>query len=88
MSKAGRATIDRFSVPGKHYAGRCYLCHFRRDIPETMHSGCAVLLEGRREAWSLRISFEDDRVDESWADWPLEFDPLWLRFCDGFRKKD
>jgi hypothetical protein len=88
MSKSSSDTIDRWAEPGKHYAGRCYLCDFRRDIPGTLHSGCAVMLEGRREAWSLRISFDDTGLEETWAEWPLVFDPLRLRFCDAFRKKD
>jgi hypothetical protein len=88
MNKTSSSTIDRWAKPGKHYTGRCYLCQFRRDIPGSVRSGCAVLLEGPREAWSLRISFEGNAPDEGWADWPFVFDPLWLRFCDAFRKKN
>jgi len=54
----------------------CYRCVHRLDIPGDAHSRCnnhAANVTGSRHG-----------IEHGWFMWPLNFDPVWLDFCDGF----
>lgn len=59
----------------------CYDCKFRQDIPESAHSCCmnrSNSLIVRGDAYGMR---------HGWFAWPINFDPVWLRECNGFESK-
>jgi len=86
MTRARSAVSDRFSEPGKHYTGRCYLCQFRHDAAEG-RSRCTAPDEVELPH-SIFRSFDGQAMMRGLVGrWPESFDPLWLRFCDAFRKK-
>jgi hypothetical protein len=61
-------------------APNCYDCVHRRDVPGDAHSACAnhaAVVTGDRHG-----------VREGWFFWPINFDPVWLRSCDGFAPKE
>jgi hypothetical protein len=57
----------------------CYKCAHRREIPGNAHSRCnnhTAIVEG------------DERgIKGGWFIWPLNFDPVWLKSCNGFSDK-
>jgi hypothetical protein len=54
----------------------CYKCKFRRELPGDCHSGCA-----NRAA---KVTGDAYGIRSGWFFWPLNFDPVWLKSCDGF----
>jgi hypothetical protein len=32
----------------------------------------------------LNVELDKAGVANGWANWPLEFDPIWVKTCDGF----
>lgn len=54
----------------------CYKCAHRRDSPGSAHIRCnnhAAKVEGNLTG-----------LRHGWFHWPLNFDPIWLKSCDGF----
>lgn len=54
----------------------CYKCAHWRDIPGDAHSRCnnhTAIVEG-----------DEYGIRSGWFMWPLNFDPVWLRACNGF----
>lgn len=39
-------------------------------------------------ARKLNIEADPHGVRSGWFMWPMNFDPVWLKNCDGFTKKD
>lgn len=39
-------------------------------------------------AKKLNIQAEPHGIENGWFFWPMNFDPVWLKNCDGFTKKD
>jgi len=72
-------TIPDWTKRGRHWAGRCYHCQHRRELPGNAHSSCAL-------STMAPPVFHDLGLDMGWADWPFNFDPVWLQWCDGFEK--
>lgn len=79
----------------------CYQCRHRREIPGDAHSLCAhpsitvpVLafaalahnLPG--PARELSVSGDPHGIRKGWFAWPINFDPVWLRSCSGFQRKE
>lgn len=74
---------------------KCYKCKYRGDIPGNTHSCCnfpgnntnlfAIFEpENILNAIKLRIQADPHGVRNGWFMWPMNFDPVWLRNCDGF----
>ena len=57
----------------------CYKCVYRRNLPGDAHSKC-----NNREA---KVEGDLTGIICGWFMWPLNFDPTWLRSCDGFSDK-
>ena len=57
----------------------CYQCRWRYELPGDCHSGC-----GNNRA---HVTGDPHGVKMGWFFWPYNFDPLWLKTCDGFEEK-
>jgi hypothetical protein len=77
----------------------CYKCRYRADLPGDAHSRCLYpgtktgmfdffapenLVLGRK----LDIQADSYGVKMGWFLWPVNFDPVWLRNCNGFEPAD
>lgn len=77
----------------------CYECKYRGSVPGSCHSSCNypgtdtgilsffascnfALMD------KLNIKAEPHGVKSGWFMWPVDFDPVWLRNCDGFILKE
>jgi len=58
----------------------CYQCKHRRNVPGDCHSSCANSEAG--------VAAEQHGIDNGWFNWPYNFDPIWLGYCDGFEAKE
>jgi hypothetical protein len=38
------------------------------------------------EADPIEAEFEEHGVKNGWAMWPANFDPIWMKWCTGFKK--
>jgi hypothetical protein len=58
----------------------CYKCKYRRDIQGDVHSECT----------NHTATTEGDPCGKrnGWFSWPWNYDPIWLKSCDGFVAKD
>ena len=56
----------------------CYECAHRRTVPGNAHISCA-----NRQA---KVTGDPYGARMGWFFWPLVFDPVWLKSCDGFQK--
>lgn len=54
----------------------CYKCKFRKDIPGDCHSSCANP--------KAKVTGDLTGIKGGWFLWPFNFDPIWLKSCDGF----
>lgn len=64
------------SKHGEDMSGACYNCKHRKDVPGDAHSSCTNRL-------AIAIG-EPHGIRNGWFFHPLNFDPVWLRHCDGF----
>lgn len=98
MSAAPQCRGCRFSRPA---IGSAH--HLKCEHPATaaMHADPlveAIGLMGKRSgftigldteaAQALNIEGEPHGIANGWFIWPVNFDPIWLRRCDGFAAKD
>ena len=58
----------------------CYECKHRRDTPGSCHSRC--------DHPTCNVTAEKHGIVNGWFFFPINFDPVWLRSCDGFEKKE
>ena len=72
----------------------CYDCVYRGTLAGDCHSRClhprAQRTPGRsygdcRQA--LKVDADPYGEKMGWFVWPINFDPVWLRHCDGFKQK-
>ena len=57
----------------------CYDCIYRRSIPGDAHSAC--------QNRAAKVIGDAHGIRSGWFFWPFNFDPTWLRSCDGFSEK-
>lgn len=69
--------------------------HSQCDHPEVgsspnMIDNIIMIMDGRggRAAQKLCITAEPHGVRSGWFMWPGNFDPIWLRSCNGFTPKE
>ena len=81
----------------------CYSCIYRKDIAGDTHSTCehpdargtdglmtAMFMQAGmnvKVANKLNIEGDPHGISHGWFFWPMNFDPVWLRNCDGFVEK-
>ena len=60
------------------------------DQDSNMIGGLMEMLSGKfsEAADSLDISGDPHGIKMGWFCWPVNFDPVWLRSCNGFEGKD
>lgn len=58
----------------------CFVCVHRLTIPGSAHSRC--------NKFEAKTRFAMHGIRQGWADWPLNFDPVWLKACDGFSDEE
>ena len=47
---------------------------------------CAPVIDTKAIA-KLNIQLDDYGISRGWGNWPFNFDPTWLKNCDGFEEK-
>lgn len=74
----------------------CHQCKHHRRIPGDAHIGCdhpeahviglmAVITFAEASYKSgLAVKLSRHGVDQGWAMWPVNFDPIWLLECNRF----
>jgi len=77
----------------------CYECEYRGNVPGDAHSCCHYpgnkvdsifdfFLQTSDNAKKLNIKADAHGIDNGWFLWPVNFDPVWLESCDGFKQKE
>lgn len=61
-------------APRKNRAN-CHACIHRRSIPGDCHISCA------NQAAIVKVN--PHGLNNGWAYWPFNFDPIWIESCDG-----
>lgn len=75
----------------------CYKCEYQGGVPGSCHSSCTypgtdtgMLAFFSPENFALgkklNIRAVEHGVRSGWFLWPVDFDPVWLTNCDGFKK--
>ena len=76
----------------------CYECKFRGSVPGDAHSCCKYPgnstgtfdlfnKKNRDNAKKLNIKGNEHGISNMWFCWPINYDPIWLENCDGFKVK-
>lgn len=60
----------------------CYKCKHRRNLIGDCHSRC---VHPRGDKVSVKGNLHG--IKNGWFFWPVNFDPVWLDYCDGFEQK-
>ena len=58
----------------------CFNCQHSRTLPGDCHLSC--------ENKNANVIGSSSGIRNGWFNWPYNFDPLWLRECDGFAAKE
>lgn len=77
----------------------CYGCQYRGKVPGSTHSCCNYPgnktgpfdffnPSNLKNAIKLNIKGDPHGVNSGWFMWPVNFDPIWLQNCDGFKRKE
>ena len=84
----------------EEFAGsKCYRCKYRGRVPGDTHSCCHypgnntnlfAMFEASNflQAAKLHIEADPYGIRMGWFMWPVNFDPAWLRRCDGFTPEE
>jgi len=76
----------RGTMPGDAHS-RCNHPKVKQD--DSMFGALADLLGGKNEEARQELNIKGDPhgIHSGWFMWPANFDPVWLRNCDGFEPK-
>lgn len=77
----------------------CYKCKYRGSVPGDAHSCCRYpgnetnpfdffSQKNAQNAKKLNIKADPYEIEMGWFFWPVNFDPVWLRNCNGFTPKE
>ena len=72
--------LEKHLPRDKYKKPDCYKCQHRGDLVGDAHSSCL-----NREA---QVIGSLHGYKKGWFDWPYNYDPLWLEYCDGFKEKE
>ena len=79
----------------KNKKPNCYKCTYRGNVPGDTHSCCnypgldsdlftgMFSLKNMEIAKELNIRADRYGIESGWFMWPVNFDPVWLKNCDG-----
>jgi len=70
----------------------CYKCEYRGTIPGDAHSRCnhpMDMFTGKADEAIKKLNIVGDLrgIKRGWFMWPANYDPVWLKNCDGFKAK-
>jgi hypothetical protein len=63
----------------------CYNCVYREKLLGDAHSRCGYL-DSLEEIPKNIVSLDTYGVSNGWANWPHNFDPLWVKKCKVYKK--
>ena len=82
----------------------CFKCKHRGEVPGSAHSKChhpstdkardpmieLVSMLGANISADVGLNVKGDEygISQGWFNWPYNFDPVWLKSCDGFEEKE
>jgi len=77
----------------------CYKCIYRGNVPGDCHSRCKFpgtktgmfdMFDSNNMdlANTLEIKTSEYSIKMGWFMWPVNFDPVWLENCNGFKEKE
>jgi len=89
---------NREFIGGIKMKPNCYKCEYKGSVPGDAHSCCKYPgtstdmfdMFNRNNiilAQKLNISGNAHGVRNGWFWWPVNFDPVWLESCNGFKEK-
>jgi hypothetical protein len=58
----------------------CYTCKHVRNVPGDEHKSCENTL--------AKVTGHPHGIRMGWFYWPVNFDPTWLKSCDGFEPRE
>lgn len=58
----------------------CYNCKHRGEVPGSAHSSCEY-------PSGTKVEGSEVGIRGGWFNHPFNFDPVWLKKCDGFECK-
>lgn len=61
----------------------CYNCKHRCDLTWDAHSRC-----NHPDKRRLVVIGNRHGIKNGWFNWPWNFDPTWVEYCDGFENKE
>ena len=70
----------KYLESGKDMRDACYNCRYRRSIPGDAHSSCVNM--------DAKTIGDPHGINHGWFFHPFNFDPVWLRYCDGYKEVD
>lgn len=79
MMSAKKLLVYAAISEGADMQGACYDCRYRGSVPGDTHSCC-------KNPLAFAVGNEHG-VSHGWFLHPLNFDPVWPRFCDGYEEK-
>lgn len=76
----------------------CYTCEYRGTIPGNCHSCCKYpgtstgmfdYFNHTNSSIALKLNIRGNPhgIMSGWFYWPINFDPVWLENCDGYKKQ-
>lgn len=68
---------DAKLLKSEAYREKCYRCRYRQDILGEAHSSCRMV--------DAIVIGEKMGIDNDWFYWPINFDPIWLLYCNSFK---
>ena len=61
-------------------SGKCETCIYKAHLPGTHHVSCAN---------KIAIAIGDEHgIKNGWFYHPFNFDPIWLKYCDGYEENN
>jgi len=92
-----------YNPPKKEEKPDCYNCIHRTDVEGSTHSSCRCegtllhlinllhipdFLGLATEEQKLVIKGNQYGIDSGWFKFPIDYDPVWLEECSGFKEKE
>lgn len=68
---------DAVLLKSETYRSKCCSCRYRQDIPGDPHSSCRMI--------DAIVIGDKWGIDNDWFYWPINFDPIWLLYCNSFK---
>ena len=66
----------------------CYKCKWSKPIPGSEHLQCVNPRLSVDSNHILTVKISSYGFKRGWANFPYDFDPIWIESCDGFESKE